>query len=514
MDLLNHSILSALLIAPLIGALLVLLAPGERAVRWLALLSSLATLLLSLHLPFHFQNAARGMQFAQDVPWISALNIHYAVGVDGISLWLVVLTTVLSLVSVLTAWNSIRHNVKSFYFLLLLLQAGIIGVFISLDLFLFYVCWEITLVPMALMIGAWGGAQRSFAAVKFFVYTMAGSLLMLGSILWLRNLTGTFNVTAIRTELASGSVVLAPHTEVWLFLGFLVAFCIKTPIFPLHTWQPLAYTEAPLPAVIMLAGLMSKMGAYGLIRFDVTLFPNASHRLATLVVVLGLIGVVYGGLLAFVQTNLKRIIAYSSLSHMGLVVVGAFSLTTIGTQGAVFQMISHGVTTAGLFLLVGVLYARRGSLELRDFGGIASQMPVFAGLFVWLAMAAVGLPLLSGFIGEFLIFLGAFTAQHWFGIIAALGVILSAMYLLRMTRLTIWGEPNATAAGNAAISDVGTLEGWVLAGLAILTLWLGVGSPLFLKPTLLSAQALQPISAPAPATNTASPLAQLKRGVL
>jgi NADH-quinone oxidoreductase subunit M len=505
MDFLNHTIVSWTIFLPLLGIVALLLVRGEKQERMTALIFTTATFLLSLHLPFHFNSAEGGFQFLQRIPWIPAFDIHYTVGADGLSLWLAVLTTFLSVLGVLVSWKSIKKNVKAFFILLLLLECGMLGVFFSLDLFLFYLFWEVTLVPMAFLIGIWGHERRLYAAIKFFLYTMAGSVLMLGCILWLYNLSGTFDYMTIRQQMASGLYHLSPGTEMWLFLGFFIAFAIKVPLFPFHTWLPDAHTEAPTAGSVLLAGVLLKMGPYGMLRFDLGLFPNASRAAAGWIVVLGLIGIIYGALVAFVQPNMKKLVAYSSVSHMGFIMVGVFTFSLIGTQGAIYQMLNHGVSTGGLFILVGMLYERRHTFDLSEYGGIAKVMPIYAGFFIWIVMSSVGLPLLNGFVGEFMIMLGTFTATvahaHVYGMVAAVGVIVGAMYLLHWTRHTIWGE--LANARNKVLQDLDRREIFVLTTIALLTLFMGVASPYFLnKTSATTAQVVQPFQ-PHPAVQSA-----------
>lgn len=479
MSYVNASVLSWTVFLPLIGVVVIALARSDEAVRRIAFGFTLATFLLSLHLPVHFDSHATGFQFMERHGWIPAFHIQYLIGIDGISVWLVVLTTLLTFLCVLISWKSIQKRVKAFFLLMLLLETGLIGVFVSLDLFLFYVFWEVSLVPMAFLIGIWGHERRLYAAVKFFLYTMVGSVLMLGAILWLYNLAGTFDFVAIRDALASGALTLSPQAELWLFLGFFIAFAIKVPLFPFHTWLPDAHVEAPTAGSVMLAGVLLKLGPYGMLRFNLSLFPHAAARLSEAIVILGLIGIVYGALVAFVQPNMKKLVAYSSVSHMGFIIVGVFAFSQIGMQGAVFQMLAHGISTSGLFILVGMLYERRHTFELSEYGGMAQVMPIYAAFFVLLVMSSAGLPLLNGFVGEFLILVGTFTRNHVYAIIAASGVIFGALYLLHWTRLTIWGETSNPK--NLAVPDASPREVFVLATLGLMALFMGVASPLFLN---------------------------------
>lgn len=480
---LHNTILIALLLIPLAASLLIFFVRSALFARILSLITSLILFALSLDLPWRYNSSLGGMQFRRRLRWIPAFHIHFSLGVDGLGLWMVVLTTLLFVVALWLACRRSASYSPGFYALLLLLEAAMLGVFTSLDLILFYFCWEFSLVPMALLIGIWGGPARRRAAVRFFLYTMLGSVFMLAAILWLYDLTGSFGWPALHRELglraATLASPLASSAALWIFLGFFIAFAIKTPVFPFHGWQPEAYAEAPDEAAIVLAGGMSKMGLFGMLRYCVLLFPFAARQLATPILVLGLIGVIYGGLVAYVQPGMKKLVAYSSLSHLGLIVVGIFTFTQLGTEGAIYQMLSHGVIAAGLFCLIGILWQRRQSYELSDYGGVGAAMPVFAGFFIVVMLAAAGLPLLNGFVGEFLILLGSFLARHGVAAIATTGVILSVMYLLRWTRATLWGEPPA-AVGN--MPDVGFREALLLTALAVLMLAMGVASPWFLRP--------------------------------
>ena len=492
----DHRLISLIIATPLLGGLALLATRTASGARRVALVFTLIAFALSLRLPFGFNSGADGMQFVQRLSWIPSFHIHYYVGVDGLSLWLVPLTTLLTVIGVLVSWKSVGERARTFYLLLLLLDAGMVGVFVSLDMFLFYLFWEASLVPMALLIGIFGHERRIYAAVKFFLYTMAGSVLMLAGILWLYNLTGTFDWVRIQHLAASGALHIGPATAIWLFLAFFIAFAIKVPLFPFHTWLPDAHVEAPTAGSVLLAGVLLKMGPYGMLRFCLPLFPGAARALATPILILGLIGIIYGGLVAFVQPNMKKLVAYSSVSHMGFIIVGVFTFTSIGLQGSVYQMLNHGVSTAGLFILVGMLYERRHTFELKEYGGIATAMPVFAGFFVLLVMSSAGLPLLNGFVGEFLISLGAFLSRHVIGIVAISGVIVSAIYLLYWTKATIWGELQNPK--NQGLKDINARERLVLATLGGLALAMGLASPLFLNKIAPSANAeMRPFQAPA-----------------
>ncbi|HET8892306.1 MAG TPA: NADH-quinone oxidoreductase subunit M, partial [Candidatus Angelobacter sp.] len=413
----NNSILTLVTFLPAVGALALMLMPrNDRALRWAALIVSVATFGFSLYLPIYFDHGASGFQFEVNRNWIGQ-TIHYHMGADGISMWLVLLTTLLVPVSVLVSWKSIHDRVKEFFVLLLLLEMAMIGVFLSLDMFLFYVFWEATLIPMALLIGMYGHERRVYAAVKFFLYTMVASVFMLAAIIWLYVHTPvtptmphhSFEYAAFRDLIASGTV--SSTALQWLFLGFFIAFAVKVPLFPLHTWLPDAHVEAPTAGSVLLAGVLLKMGTYGLLRFCVGMFPDQAAYNSTWINVLAVIGIIYGALVALVQPNLKKLIAYSSVSHLGFVVLGIFSLTTIGADGAVYQMLNHGISTGALFMLAGMLYERKHTYEFKEFGGLATPMPVYATFFLLAVLSSVGLPLLNGFVGEFLVLSGTFQSS-------------------------------------------------------------------------------------------------------
>jgi NADH-quinone oxidoreductase subunit M len=492
-------LLSILIFLPAIGALALLLlrSNDHEWIRRLTFAVSLAEFMLSLWwLLRGVPLGSTSYQLEELHPWI-ALGAHgsltqtyinYHLGVDGISLFLVILTTFLTVVSVLCSWNSIQKRVKEFFIALLLLEVGVVGVFLSLDLFLFFLFWEVMLIPMYLLIGIWGHDRRIYAAVKFILYTMAGSILMLVGILWLYNATGTFDLQSIQQALQNGALVLPRGTETLLFLAFFVAFAIKVPLFPFHTWLPDAHVEAPTAGSVMLAGVLLKMGTYGMIRFCLPLFPDASHRFAPAIAVLAIIGIIYGALVALVQPNLKKLVAYSSVSHLGFVVLGIFAFQVVSVQGAVFQMLAHGISTGGLFLLVGMLYDRRHTFEMSQFGGLATPMPRLAAFFLFVALSSLGLPMLNGFVGEFLILLGTYQV-HWnWAAWAATGVILSACYLLWSYQRVFFGE--ITVEKNRTLADVSTRERWILVTIAVITLWMGIGSVFITARTAAASQSV------------------------
>jgi NADH-quinone oxidoreductase subunit M len=475
----NQSILTLITFAPAVGAVVLMLLPrNDRVLRWAALLISLVAFVLSLHLPVHMASGQPGFQFEVNRPWIGNA-IHYHMGADGISMWLVLLTTFLVPLGVLVSWKSIHDRVKEFFVLLLLLETAMIGVFLALDMFLFYVFWEATLIPMALMIGMYGHERRVYAAVKFFLYTMVASVFMLAAIIWLFVHTAprTFEFAAFRDLIASGSV--SASTLQWLFLGFFVAFAVKVPLFPLHTWLPDAHVEAPTAGSVLLAGVLLKMGTYGLLRFCVGMFPAQSQSNAAWINTLAIIGIIYGALVALVQPNLKKLIAYSSVSHLGFVVLGIFTFTQIGTDGAVYQMLNHGVSTGALFMLAGMLYERKHTYEFSEYGSLATPMPVYATFFLIAVLSSVGLPLMNGFVGEFLVLSGAFQAKALYGILGASGVIWGACYLLWMYQKVFYGPMRHDE--NKSLPDLDGREQISLWPIAVMALVMGVLSPYWMK---------------------------------
>ncbi len=474
---LEAHILTLVTFAPLAGALVLALLPRrDELIRRAALVISLVTFILSLHLPAHFDSARKGFQFETDAPWITNPNIHYHLGLDGISLWLVVLTTFLTPLCVLVSWKSVHDRVKEFFVLLLVLETAMTGVFLALDLFLFYFFWEAVLIPMALLIGMYGHERRIYAAVKFFLYTAVASVFMLAAIIWLYAQTGSFDYATIQQAIQREQIPNIWTAGEWLFLGFFVAFAVKVPLFPVHTWLPDAHVEAPTAGSVLLAGVLLKMGTYGLLRFNVGLFPAQSREHAGWIAALAIIGIIYGALVAMVQPNLKKLVAYSSVSHLGFVVLGIFSFTQAGVDGAVYQMLNHGISTGALFMLVGMLYERRHTFEIREFGGLATPMPAYAMLFLVITLSSIGLPLLNGFIGEFLVLLGAFQAKTLWGVLAATGVIWSACYMLWMYQRVFYGRVSAEA--NRALPDLDLRERFSLWPLALASLVMGV-APLY-----------------------------------
>jgi NADH-quinone oxidoreductase subunit M len=482
-DSLSPIILTLVTFVPLAGALLLILLPRrDRDIRIFSLVVSLLTFVLSLHLPVYFHRERTPFHYEIDRQWIASPNIHYHMAIDGISLWLVVLTTFLAPLCVLISWKSVHERVKEFFILLLILETGLIGVFTSLDLFLFYFFWEATLIPMALLIGMFGHERRIYAAVKFFLYTMIASVFMLAAILWLYAHThnpASFDFVEIQRQIRAGQVPGFPAAAQWLFLGFFIAFAVKVPLFPFHTWLPDAHVEAPTAGSVLLAAVLLKMGTYGMLRFNLGLFPEQSRHNAPWIIVLAIIGIIYGALVAMVQPNMKKLIAYSSVSHLGFVVLGIFSFTQNGLNGAMFVMLAHGISTGALFMLAGILHERRHTYEISEFGGLASPMPIYAASYLFVVLASAGLPLLNGFIGEFLVLSGAFQARALYGVLAATGVIWSACYLLWMYQRVFFGK--VTLPVNNSLSDLLGFEKAAVWPCAVAALVMGVAPILWLR---------------------------------
>jgi len=493
------NLLTALLAAPLVAFLIALCIPrsSAQASRLWALISSLAIFGMSLGLLNWFDRNASGEQFTLDVPWISSPDIHFAISVNAISFWLILLTTLLTPLCVLLSWRSIHERVKEFFAFLLLLEFGLVGVFMAQDLFLFYVFWEICLVPMYFLIGIWGHDRRIYAAVKFFLYTMAGSVLMLVAIIYIYNRALTFNYTTIVELLASGRLTFSPAEQLWLFLAFFFAFAIKVPLFPLHTWLPDAHVEAPSAGSVMLASVMLKMGTYGILHFCLPLFPAAATQCAPWIVVLAIIGIIYGALVAMVQPNMKKLVAYSSVSHLGFVILGIFSFTQQGMDGAVYQMLNHGISTGALFVIVGLLYERRHSLEIKDYGGVATAAPWLSIAFLITTLASIGLPMLNNFVGEFLVLQGAAISNYTWAIFASIGVILSACYMLWMYQRVFYGEVNPEVRSH--VFDLNGREWATVIPLIAMMVWMGMYSQSFLPPVgKVTARVLQQVQSNVP----------------
>ncbi|SEM58432.1 NADH dehydrogenase subunit M [Syntrophus gentianae] len=485
-------LLTILTFLPLLGVAILLFMKKEegKAMKSLTLAITLANFLISLLLLKDFDLAAAGMQFVEKYSWIPNYGISYYLGIDGLTLLLVLLTTFFTPICVLACWEDIQKSIREFLICLLFLETGMIGVFLSLDLFLFYVFWEVMLIPMYLLIGIWGNpARRVYAAVKFFIYTMLGSVLMLAAILYLvfqyHADTGicTFNLLELYDS------VLPRSSQLWLFLAFSLAFAIKVPVFPFHTWLPDAHTEAPTVGSVLLAAVLLKMGAYGFLRFCLPLFPNAALDYGTwLFLTLGLIGIIYGAWVCIVQQDLKRLIAFSSVSHLGFVMIGIFAFNAIAMKGAILQMINHGLSTGALFLIVGMIYERRHTRLIEEFGGLSKVMPAFATLFLIVTLSSIGLPGLNGFVGEFLILQGTFMNYKLFAILGASGVIFAAVYMLRMFQRVMYGH--VTNPANAVLKDLSRREWTVLLPVLILIFWIGLYPSPFLRTTETSVNSL------------------------
>ena len=479
--------LSLVIFLPLVGAIIIavgaFISKGLDAsiIKWVALVVALATFLASLWLYTQFKDefdeSTHGMQLIQKKDWVKELGISYHVGVDGISLWLVLLTTFMTPLCVLAAWNSIEKGISGFMISLLALETSMIGVFCALDLFLFFVFWEAMLIPMYFLIGIWGGQQRIYATIKFVLYTMVGSALMLVGILYLYSQNdNSFDLLTLYDK--AGAL---PHQKL-LFLAFFIAFAIKVPLFPFHTWLPDAHVEAPTVGSVILAGVLLKMGTYGILRFCLPLFPEGAAHYTPLVATLSVIGIIYGALVAMVQPDLKKLVAYSSVSHLGLVVLGLFALNSQGVQGGILQMLNHGLSTGALFLLVGMIYERRHTRMIADFGGLSKQMPIFATIFLLVTLSSIGLPGLNGFVGEFMVLLGSFISESFsivYAILATTGVILAAIYMLWMFQRVMFGTLDNPK--NQDLKDLSLREIVVLVPIVVLIVWIGVYPKPFLS---------------------------------
>ncbi|MBN21412.1 MAG: Fe-S-binding domain-containing protein [Bdellovibrionaceae bacterium] len=488
MDWFNNHLLTFIVFFPLVWGVIGLLIPttsgsGVRIYKNYVLFGTLLTFLASLVMLDRFETYGEEFQFVESMSWIPRFGIQYLLGLDGVSLWLIILTTFLMPIVILGSFESVEKRQKEFYFLLLLLQTGMLGAFVALDLFLFYVFWELMLIPMYLLVGIWGGKQRIYAAMKFFIYTMVGSLLMLVAIFYLAHqhhlLFGNYSTAILdlyRVHIEGGSW-LAPQSL--LFLAFALAFAIKVPLFPLHTWLPDAHVQAPTAGSVILAGVLLKLGGYGMIRFAFPLFPEAVAQYQMVFIGLGAIAIVYGAWVAMIQPDMKKLVAYSSVSHMGYVIIGLFSLNAIGVTGSVYQMLNHGISTGGLFLLVGMIYERRHTREISDFGGITKVMPLFAVVFLIVTLSSVALPGTNGFVGEFLILLGTWKASPLFAIIAGTGVIFGAVYMLWMFQRVMFGE--ITHPQNKELKDLSLREKAVMLPLVIAIFAMGVFPNFFFK---------------------------------
>jgi NADH-quinone oxidoreductase subunit M len=467
-------ILSTLIFLPIAGAALLLLInrSQEGLIKWVSLGVSIITFLVSLLLFTNFDKTTHLMQFTEKLAWIPEWNVNYSLGLDGISILFVLLSTLVTILCVLISWNAIKIKTKEFFISILFLEGAMIGVFCSLDFMLFYIFWEAMLIPMYLLIGVWGGPNRIYAAVKFFLYTLVGSVLMLVGIIFLYFYAGrTFDILELMTK------SYPIHMQLLLFWAFFAAFAVKVPMFPVHTWLPDAHTEAPTAGSVILAAVLIKMGAYGFLRFSLPILPEASKAMTPVMIGLSLIAIVYGGVICLAQTDLKRLIAYSSVSHMGFVTLGIFALNTQGMEGGILQMINHGIVTGALFLSVGVIYDRTHTRQIADYGGVASVMPVYATMFMVFTFASIGLPATNGFIGEFLIILGGFAASQLAGVLAATGIIIGAGYMLWLYQRVFFMETNPKVSG---LHDMDGREFITLLPMIVLIFWIGIYPDTFL----------------------------------
>ena len=492
MNVLQFPILSLIAYLPLLGAFLILALPKESkgGIRWSALAFTLASFAASLWLPAHFDASTPEMQFVEAFSWIPTIGVTYLFGLDGISLWLVMLTTFLSVIAVICSWESITMRLKEYYIFLLLLETGMLGVFFSLDFFLFYVFWEVMLVPMYFLIGIWGSERRLYSAIKFFLYTLFGSVIMLLGILAVYYYhgaqTGAYTFDVLRLMKVS-----YPSTPLFTLLGvpfsfqdlvwlsFFMSFAIKVPMFPFHPWLPDAHTDAPTAGSVILAGVLLKMGTYGFIRFNLPMFPEATKHFVPMMMTLSIIAIIYGAMVCMVQPDMKRLIAYSSVSHMGFITLGIFALNAQGIQGSIIQMVNHGLSTGALFLIVGLIYDRRHTRLISELGGLSKQMPVYATLFAIIMLSSMGLPGLNGFIGEFLILVGAFKVNYLWAAFAVSGIVLGAAYMLWLYQRTMFGALENPK--NAALQDLSPREMTTLVPIVIMCFWIGLYPSPFLS---------------------------------
>jgi NADH-quinone oxidoreductase subunit M len=475
MNTLGYPILSTLIFLPLIGAAFILLIgrSQEALIKWAALVVSIVAFVLSVPLFSNFDRTTHLMQFTERHEWIPSWNIMYFLGVDGISVLFILLSTLITILCVLISWNSIKVKTKEFYIALMVMEGAMIGVFSSLDFFLFYLFWEAMLIPMYLLIGVWGGPNRIYAAIKFFLFTLVGSVLMLVGIIVLYFYAGrTFNILELVTR------AYPYQMQFWLFWAFFAAFAVKVPMFPVHTWIPDAHTEAPTAGSVILAAVLIKMGAYGFLRFSIPLFPDAAKAMMVPMLTLSVIAIIYGAVVCLAQSDLKRLIAYSSVSHMGFVTLGIFALNVQGLEGGILQMINHGIVTGALFLSIGIVYDRTHSRQISDYGGLATVLPLYSAFFMVFTLAAIGLPSTNGFVGEFLIILGGFTASKWAGVLSATGIIIGAGYMLWLYQRVFFMETNQKLVG---LQKLDLREIVTLLPMVILVFWIGIYPDTFLS---------------------------------
>src|SRR5215813_3317807 len=477
----NQHYLSLILFTPLVGAFLILLVNKEKedTIRWIANVVAFIGFLISVPLWFQFNPASGEFQFIERAPWIPSVGAEYYLGVDGLSTLLILLTTMMGFIAVLSSWTAITERVKEYYIFLLVLQTGMLGAFMSLDFLLFFLFWEVMLVPMYFLIGIWGSSNRLYSAIKFFLYTLVGSVVMLLGILALyfynHSLTGVYTFDVTQFQKAGFDTTL----QWWVFLAFFLGFAIKVPMFPFHTWLPDAHTDAPTAGSVILAAVLLKMGTYGFLRFSLPILPDASRHFVPMIVVLSIIGIVYGALVALAQKDWKRLVAYSSVSHMAMVMLGMFALNPVGITGSIVQQLNHGISTGALFLIVGIVYERRHTREISEYGGLSKVMPVYAAVFLVMTMSSIGLPTLNGFIGEFLILQGAFVKSKWWAAVAASGVVLGAAYMLYLYQRTMFGKVENPK--NERLLDISNREFATFAPLLVLAVWMGIYPSPFLR---------------------------------
>ena len=474
-------LLSLILLVPLVGAIILLFVDRRRddTIRWIANIVASLGFLVSLPLWFWYDSANPDWQFVERAPWIPSIGAEYFLGVDGFSSLLVLLTTLMGMIAILSSWTAITERVKEYYIFLLVLQTGMIGAFITLDFLLFFLFWEVMLVPMYFLIGIWGSDRRLYSAIKFFLYTLVGSVVMLLGILavyfYQYSVTGvyTFDVTQFH------ELNMPVDLQWWVFLAFFLGFAVKVPMFPFHTWLPDAHTDAPTAGSVILAAVLLKMGTYGFIRFSLPILPDATVSFVPLIAGLSIVGIIYGALVALSQSDWKRLVAYSSVSHMGLVMLGMFALTPVGITGSIVQQINHGISTGALFLIVGIVYERRHTREISEYGGLSKTMPVFAAVFLIMTMSSIGLPTLNGFIGEILILQGIFVVNKWWAAVAATGIVLGAAYMLWLYQRTMFGTIDNPK--NEGLADLNVRELATFVPLIILAVWIGLYPSPFLR---------------------------------
>ena len=477
----NDHLLSIVLFTPLVGAIVLLFVNKrqEDTIRWIANIFATAGFLVSVPLWFRYDSGSPAWQFVERYDWIPSVGASYYLGADGFSVLLILLTTMMGAIAVLSSWTAITERVKEYYVFLLVLQTGMLGAFVSLDFLLFFLFWEVMLVPMYFLIGIWGGGRRLYSAIKFFLYTLVGSVVMLLGILALYFYN--YDVTHVYTfDVTKFQQLAVPfNLQKWVFLSFFLGFAIKVPMFPFHTWLPDAHTDAPTAGSVILAAVLLKMGTYGFIRFSLPILPDASRYFVPMMVGLSVVGIVYGALVALAQTDWKRLVAYSSVSHMAMVMLGMFALTPVGITGSIVQQINHGISTGALFLIVGIVYERRHTRDIAEYGGLSKVMPVFAVVFAVMTMSSIGLPMLNGFIGELLILQGVYVVNKIWAAVAASGIVLGATYMLWLYQRTMFGKVENPA--NASLRDLNVREVATFVPLIVLAFWIGIYPAPFLK---------------------------------